>query len=130
MHRLGFELADVQPLCNLLTATAVFKVQSVFSHLAASDSASHDAFTESQAQVFQQGCIALQNALQYSFIRHIANTSSIHRHPHLQLDMVRLGIGLYGVDSDANMQKKLKNVSTLKTTISQVKKVERAIVWV
>ena len=65
----------------------------------------------------------MNTALGYTFIRHIANTSSIHRHPSLQLDMVRLGIGLYGVDSNLEMQSKLKNVSTLKTTISQIKKV-------
>jgi alanine racemase len=100
-------------------------VQSVFSHLAASDAPEHDAFTASQANEFSKGCESLQASLGYSFIRHIANTSSIHRHPHLQLDMVRLGIGLYGVDSNEAMQEKLKNVSTLKTTISQIKKVTR-----
>ena len=124
MHRLGFESQDIEALSKLLLSTEVFKVQSVFSHLAASDAASHDAFTQIQADIFQQGCTALQNHLKYSFIRHIANTSSIHRHPHLQLDMVRLGIGLYGVDGYAGMQEKLKNVSTLKTTISQLKKVK------
>ena len=103
--------------------TSPFKVQSVFSHLAASDSAEHDSFTKLQAEEFLKGCEILNTALGYTFIRHIANTSSIHRHPSLQLDMVRLGIGLYGVDSNLEMQSKLKNVSTLKTTISQIKKV-------
>ncbi|MEO6720914.1 MAG: bifunctional UDP-N-acetylmuramoyl-tripeptide:D-alanyl-D-alanine ligase/alanine racemase [Ferruginibacter sp.] len=124
MHRLGFETGDMKALCKLLLSTAAFKVQSVFSHLAASDAASHDAFTQTQAAIFQQGCAVLQSCLKYSFIRHIANTSSIHRHPHLQLDMVRLGIGLYGVDGHAVMQEKLKNVSTLKTTVSQIKRVK------
>ncbi|MEP7142206.1 MAG: bifunctional UDP-N-acetylmuramoyl-tripeptide:D-alanyl-D-alanine ligase/alanine racemase [Ferruginibacter sp.] len=123
MHRLGFEAKDLVALGKLLQANKVFKVQSVFSHLAASDAPEHDAFTRSQAAEFLQGCVVLQRALDYSFIRHIANTSSIHRHPDLQFDMVRLGIGLYGVDSNADMQEKLKNVSTLKTTISQIKQV-------
>ena len=123
MHRLGFEAKDLDELGDLLKATNRFKIQTVFSHLAASDSQEHDAFTKLQADEFLKGCTILQEALGYSFIRHIANTSSIHRHPNLQFDMVRLGIGLYGVDSNRDMQSKLKNVSTLKTTISQIKKV-------
>ena len=123
MHRLGFEAKDLIELGDLLKATNRFKIQTVFSHLAASDSQEHDAFTKLQADEFLKGCTILQEALGYSFIRHIANTSSIHRHPNLQFDMVRLGIGLYGVDSNKDMQSKLKNVSTLKTTISQIKKV-------
>ena len=123
MHRLGFEAKDLLPLSNLLKATSVYKVQSVFSHLAGSDAAEFDAFTKQQGDQFLQGCEILQQSLGYPFTRHIANTSSIHRHPHLQLDMVRLGIGLYGVDGHAAVQEKLKNVSTLKTTISQIKQV-------
>jgi alanine racemase len=123
MHRLGFEANDLLELGNLLKNSKSFKIQSVFSHLAASESQEHDAFTKFQAEEFLNGCSILQEALGYSFLRHIANTSSIHRHPNLQLDMVRLGIGLYGVDNNLDMQVKLKNVSTLKTTISQIKKV-------
>ncbi|MEO5889276.1 MAG: bifunctional UDP-N-acetylmuramoyl-tripeptide:D-alanyl-D-alanine ligase/alanine racemase [Ferruginibacter sp.] len=123
MHRLGFEAKDLLALAGILKGNPVFKVQSVFSHLAASDSPGHDAFTRLQADEFLQGCQVLQKSLGYSFIRHIANTSAIHRHPDLQLDMVRLGIGLYGADSTAGMQDKLRNVSTLKTTISQIKQV-------
>ena len=123
MHRLGFEAKDLDALGSALKETGVYKVQSVFSHLAASDSPEHDAFTRQQADQFLHGCDQLQQALGYSFIRHIANTSSIHRHPYLQLDMVRLGIGLYGVDSSEAMQGVLNNVSTLKTTISQIKQV-------
>jgi alanine racemase len=123
MHRLGFETKDLFELEKVLKKSSSFKIQSVFSHLAASDSQDHDKFTELQAEEFLNGCSILQKALGYSFLRHIANTSSIHRHPNLQLDMVRLGIGLYGVDNNLEMQSKLKNVSTLKTTISQIKKV-------
>ena len=123
MHRLGFETKDLVALEKVLKNSSIFKIQSVFSHLAASDSVEHDVFTKLQAEEFLNGCSILQKVLGYSFLRHIANTSSIHRHPNLQLDMVRLGIGLYGVDNNLNMQAKLKNVSTLKTTISQIKKV-------
>jgi Alr-MurF fusion protein len=124
MHRLGFEAKDVNRLAQVLQSSAIFKVQSVFSHLVASDAAEHDNFTETQAGIFLQSCTELQKATGYSFLRHIGNTSAIHRHKKLQLDMVRLGIGLYGVDSNTAMQQQLRNVTTLKTTISQIKKVK------
>jgi len=124
MRRLGFEPQDIAALCERLQQTTVFKIQSVFSHLAASDAASHDAFTATQFAAFMQGCKQVQQITGYEFIRHIANTSAIHRHKDLQLDMVRLGIGLYGVDANPAMQQQLRNVTTLKTTISQLKKVK------
>jgi alanine racemase len=123
MHRLGFEPSEIQELANKLKTSVQFKIQSVFSHLAASDTPEQDVFTRQQAASFLNSCQLLEHTIGYSFIKHIANTSAIHRHKELQLDMVRLGIGLYGVDSDIAMQQQLKNVSTLKTTISQIKKV-------
>ncbi len=124
MHRLGFEQNDMEELCGRLRTSVAFKVQTVFSHLAASDAATHDDFTTQQAAIFMQGSEQLQNALGYSFRRHLANTSAIHRHKDLQLDMVRLGIGLYGVDADPLVQAQLQNVTTLKTNISQIKKIK------
>ena len=124
MHRLGFEPKDIEELCKHLQSTSVFKIQSVFSHLAASDSALHDEFTNAQAKSFLEGCEQIEKITGYTFIRHIANTSAIHRHKNMQFDMIRLGIGLYGVDADAAIQQQLKNVTTLKTTISQIKKIK------
>ena len=124
MRRLGFEQKDIEALCNRLKSNSVFKIQSVFSHLAASDSVLHDDFTATQANAFLMGCEQIKKITGYNFLRHIANTSAIHRHKDLQFDMVRLGIGLYGVDADAEVQQQLKNVSTLKTTISQIKKIK------
>ena len=124
MHRLGFEPKDIEELCSRLKSTSVFKIQSVFSHLAASDSALHDEFTHTQAKIFLEGCEQIQKITGYTFLRHIANTSAIHRHKNMQFDMIRLGIGLYGVDADPNIQMQLKNVTTLKTTISQIKKIK------
>ena len=124
MRRLGFEQRDINELCSRLKASSVFKIQSVFSHLAASDSVLHDDFTVMQATSFLQSCNQIQKVTGYSFIRHISNTSAIHRHKNLQLDMVRLGIGLYGVDVNSSMQHQLKNVTTLKTTIAQIKKIK------
>ncbi|MEI8059451.1 MAG: bifunctional UDP-N-acetylmuramoyl-tripeptide:D-alanyl-D-alanine ligase/alanine racemase, partial [Ferruginibacter sp.] len=123
MHRLGFIPSEIPDLAFKLKTSGQFKIQSVFSHLAASDDSAHDAFTNQQAESFLNSCKLIQDNIKYLFIKHIANTSAIHRHKELQLDMVRLGIGLYGVDSDIAMQQQLKNVSTLKTTISQIKKV-------
>lgn len=124
MHRLGFEQNDIEALCGRLTANPVFKIQSVFSHLAGSDSKAHDAFTRMQSRIFLEGCEQIRKITGYDFIRHIANTSAIQRHTDLQLDMVRLGIGLYGITAETAMQQQLKNVTTLKTTVSQIKTVK------
>ena len=77
-----------------------------------------------QSNIFENCCTKIENALGYKFIKHIANTAGISRHPQLQMDMVRLGIGLYGIDSNKKMQQQLKNVTTLTTTVSQIKKVK------
>ncbi len=124
MHRLGFEPDGIGQLAEKLANTYHFKVQSVFSHLVGSDNSIFDDFTEKQAKIFSEGCNIIRNKIGYDFIRHIANTSAIHRHRHLQMDMVRLGIGLYGVDSEEAIQEKLKNVTTLKTTVSQIKRIK------
>ncbi|MEP6614963.1 MAG: bifunctional UDP-N-acetylmuramoyl-tripeptide:D-alanyl-D-alanine ligase/alanine racemase [Ginsengibacter sp.] len=124
MHRLGFEQQDMSELALHLNGNELIKVQSVFSHLVASEQESQDDFTRQQANIFVKCCEQLTGALKYDFIRHIANTAAINRHPDLQLDMVRLGIGLYGIDSHNAMQLKLKTVSTLTTNIAQVKLVK------
>lgn len=123
MHRLGFRLGDMKRLGNILKHTNHFKVKSVFSHLAASESLAHDDFTLQQSVEFKSCCDILEERLKYPFIKHISNTSGISRHPNLQLDMVRLGIGLYGIANNKNMQKKLRHVSTLSSTVAQIKKV-------
>ncbi len=123
MKRLGFEIHEIENLCTKIRETTSYKIQSVFSHLAASDAVEHDDFTQQQAAIFNAACALLQQTITYPFIQHIANTSAIHRHKNLQYNMVRLGIGLYGVDSVLKQQ--LKNVTTLKTTISQIKKIKK-----
>jgi Alr-MurF fusion protein len=118
MNRLGFLTADVGAVA-LAIVNSNCRVQSVFSHLAASEDPKQDAFTKQQAWLFGEACETLQLQLGYSFIKHISNTAGISRHPNLQLDMVRLGIGMYGID--ANPQLNLKETTTLKTTIAQIK---------
>ncbi len=124
MHRLGFEPADVDRLGNSLSRANTFKVQTVFSHLAASNDPAHDVFTQQQAALFQEATGRLRQLLPYPFLAHIANTAAISRHPNLQFDMVRLGIGLYGIDAIPHVQQQLNNVTTLKTTVAQLKRVQ------
>jgi alanine racemase/UDP-N-acetylmuramyl pentapeptide synthase len=102
-------------------SAAVFKVQSVFSHLAASEEAQQDAFSRQQGAVYLEAVGRLQAVLPYTFLRHIANSAAILRHPELRLDMVRLGIGLYGIDPANSHRPDLQEVSTLKSTIAQIK---------
>jgi alanine racemase len=121
MNRLGFPTDGIDALIRALKHTN-FKVQSVFSHLAASEEAQQDDYTHLQAGIYRAAVARLQEALPYSFLRHIANSAAIIRHPDLRLDMVRLGIGLYGVDSADSHQLDLQDVSTLKSTIAQIKR--------
>ena len=123
MHRLGFEEKEIRELCDLLACNQFIRVKSMFTHLAASDDASKDNFTFLQHEIFQRCTNAIEKVVGYSFLKHIANTSAISRLPQLQMDMVRLGIGLYGIDSNEKMQALLQNVSVLKTTISQIRKI-------
>ncbi len=96
---------------------------SVFTHLVAAENAGEDEFTLQQYAIFKNCCEKIEACLGYTFIKHIANTAAISRHPELQMDMVRLGIGLYGIDGNKKIQSRLKNVTTLTTTVSQIKNV-------
>ncbi len=122
MHRLGFEKDEITQLVSKLENQDALFVKSAFSHLVGSDSPIHDDYTAYQGHLFIEMSDRIEQAIGYKFIRHIANTSAIHRHPQFQFDMVRLGIGLYGVDH----QLPLQNVTTLKTTISQIKNLKQA----
>lgn len=125
MNRLGFALADIPALSTEIKATSSFRIQSVFTHLAASEDAGQDEFTNQQFQLFTKACEDLKNFIGYSFLRHIANSAAILRHPYLQLDMVRLGIGLYGVDSASTGNIDLMPAATLKSTVALVKKLNK-----
>ena len=124
MHRLGFMAKEMNILCETISQNHFIKIKSVFTHLAASDDAGEDDFTLQQFTVFKRCCAAIEKVLDYEFDKHIANTSAISRLPQIQMNMVRLGIGLYGIDSNKKMQRELQNVSTLTTTISQIKKIK------
>ncbi len=119
MHRMGFAESQIGDLLAGLNSSRNIRVKSVFSHLAASDEHAFDDFTRAQISLFDSLTVRLADGLGYTFIRHILNSSGIERFPEAQFDMVRLGIGLYGISSLASSR--LRNVSTLKTAISQIK---------
>ena len=121
MHRLGFSDSEIPRLCHELGRLRNLRVSSIFSHLAGSDEEKHDEFTRYQIDLFSRASERLIDAMGYPAIRHILNSSGIERFPDAQFDMVRLGIGLYGISSKA--PEKLRNVSTLKSTVLQVKEV-------
>ena len=125
MNRLGFSLSEVEGLATYLASGSLFRVQSVFSHLAASDNPDQDDFTLQQAEIFSQAVGTIKKHISYPFLKHISNTAAIVRHPQLQMDMVRLGIGLYGIEPDRPPQVDLLAAATLRSTIAQLKHLKK-----
>ncbi|HET6991673.1 MAG TPA: bifunctional UDP-N-acetylmuramoyl-tripeptide:D-alanyl-D-alanine ligase/alanine racemase, partial [Bacteroidia bacterium] len=125
MRRLGFDENELNELIVRLKNSRDLTVRSVFSHLAASDESEHDDFTRKQIRSFISMSDELRKHFSYPIDRHILNSAGILRFPDAQLEMVRLGIGLYGIAANEPEQKHLRNVSTLKTTISQIKNVPK-----
>ncbi len=121
MHRLGFERHELPELVKRLKDEDNVEVRTVFSHLVGSDSSKFDDFTHRQAAYFSECCNFLENELDTEFSRHLLNSSGICRFPQYQFDMVRLGIGLYGFATCPGHKDKLRNVSTLKSIITQIK---------
>jgi len=123
MHRLGFMPEELDELLSFINVNKLMHVQSVFSHLVASENPEHDDFTLHQIDLFVKLSDKIREVLGYSFIRHLANSSAIIRWPDARFDMVRLGIGLYGIDSSLVNNSPLQTVTSLKTSISQIKKI-------
>jgi alanine racemase len=123
MHRLGFEETDLLDFFQHANLQQLIHVKTVFTHFVASEDAAQDEFTRNQLSLFKRLCSILEQQLGYGFLRHAANSSAIRRHPEAQLDMVRLGIGLYGVDP-GNIHSTLVEAVALKTTIAQIRKVK------
>ncbi len=125
MNRLGFQEKSVSALIAELKYHDLVRVATVFSHLAASDEPQMDKFTIKQLEQFERISSDLAKELGYEIKRHILNSSGILRFPKYQYDYVRLGIGLYGVDSSHTIQSQLVTIGTLKTSVSQVKLLEK-----
>lgn len=121
MHRLGFMENQLEELIDLLRNNNFVSVKSIFSHLSSSDVPEFRDFTLSQITNFERWSQTIIDALEINPIRHILNTSGIYNYSQAQYDMVRLGIGLYGVGNDEHERQQLETVGTLKTVILQIK---------
>ncbi len=123
MHRLGFHpVEDMPHLIEYLHKQTALTPRSVFSHFVGSDGDEFDEFSAQQFALYEKGADALQNAFQHHIIRHICNSAGIEHFPARQMDMCRLGLGLYGINPRNNAI--INNVSTLKTTILQLRHVK------
>ncbi len=123
MHRLGFMPEDIDQLIELIKSQNTVVIKSVFSHLAGSDNPELDNFTEQQIETFSQFADKLQQSEQHKINRHILNSAGIERFSKYQFDMVRLGIGLYGVNP-STVSQDLHIVSQLRSTILQIKDID------
>ncbi len=123
MHRLGFEENDLEKLVSELKNLPQLKVRSVFSHLVGTDNSNLDDFTNEQMRVFVKVSSAIELVLGYSVLKHICNSGGITRFKNAHYDMVRLGIGMYGMGVNGAEQNQLENVGSLITRISQIKNV-------
>ncbi len=121
MKRLGFELQDVTRVCEILQAQPEIRVKSVYSHLADADNRRDKRFSEHQIQRFNQAVYTLSQNLNYLFDRHILNSEGVANYPNAQFEMVRMGIGMYGLSSNPTVKQKLKPVMRWISAISQVK---------
>ncbi|MCP9766810.1 bifunctional UDP-N-acetylmuramoyl-tripeptide:D-alanyl-D-alanine ligase/alanine racemase [Lacihabitans sp. LS3-19] len=121
MNRLGFIESDLEELLNILKTEKKIKIASIFSHLVGADEAEHISFSKTQIAKFENLSNQILSKIDDKPLRHICNSAGIVRFPEAKYDMVRLGIGLYGIESAGLEQNALETVGTLKTTISQIK---------
>ncbi len=121
MHRLGFASGEIPQLAAAISQQPHLFIASVFSHLAAADELQHNDFTHAQIIAFQSAYHTLQQAIGYAPMRHILNSPGIGKFPGAQMDMVRLGIGLYGDDPSREVSEKLLFTSSLETTVTQIR---------
>jgi alanine racemase len=121
MHRLGFEKKHLSELKGLISSFPELKIASLYTHLVGADEEEHEEFSRFQLGEFIEMKAAIEAVLDYQPLAHALNSAGIVRYPAYQMDMVRLGIGLYGVEVTGKYDAALKAVSTLKTSVSQVK---------
>ncbi len=121
MHRLGFLPSELPTIIDFLNQHPDWRVATVFSHLVGADEARFNEFSRQQAKTFNEAVSILEAGLGYRPVRHLLNSAGIVRFPEFILDMVRVGIGLYGVESSQLEASRVRTVGTLSTTISQIK---------
>ncbi len=125
MKRLGFESKHLSELLRLLQEYPNLKVASIYTHLVASEDPKHEEFTLNQLRLFQEMTTSIKEAIEETPLLHALNSAGIIRYSEYQMDMVRLGIGLYGIEGNELFRDQLKPIGALKTTISQIKDLEK-----
>ena len=124
MNRLGFETENVTQLLDLIQTQPEVKIQSIYSHLADSDNNNSQEFSLKQIEKFKEICSFFENKLSYSFMKHILNSEGVSRFPEAQFDMVRVGIGLYGISSNPRIVSELAPAISWSSIISQINEVK------
>lgn len=124
MHRLGFSFDDLDELTTICKNNPNLLIKSIFTHLASTDENDVE-FTEKQIKLYLKMYDFITQKLNVIPIRHVLNSHGVIHFPHHQMDMIRIGIGMYGFSSDEKTQSQLKNVVTLKTKISQVREIKQ-----
>lgn len=125
MKRLGFEMNDIPNVCDMLQAQPEVYVKSVYSHLADSDNRRDKRFTEHQIAHFKNAVSYIENRLNYHFLSHLLNSEGISNYPDAQFDMVRVGIGMYGLSTNPIIKRKLEPVVSWYSAISQIKTIKK-----
>jgi alanine racemase len=125
MKRLGFEMTDIPKVCDMLQAQPEVYVKSVYSHLADSDNRRDKRFTEHQIAHFKNAVSYIENRLNYHFMSHLLNSEGISNYPDAQFDMVRVGIGMYGLSTNPVIKRKLVPVVYWYSAISQIKSIKK-----
>ena len=125
MMRLGFEVAEISQVMEILQAQPEVKIKSVYSHLADSDNSKELEFTNIQIKRFEKAWMKIQEYINYPFDRHILNSEGVSRFPDAQYEMVRLGIGIYGYSSNPEFKKKIQPAISWNSSISQIKKIRK-----
>lgn len=124
MHRLGFESKDADKLIEILKQHPNLHIASIFSHLSCADSPQFDDYTNEQINRFDEISKRLCDSFDYKILRHICNSAGTIRFPQAHFDMVRLGIGMYGIGCDENTQKHLRYVQSLETRLTEIRTIE------
>lgn len=124
MHRLGFDREELPKLLEIIQAQPEVRIAGVYSHLADAGNRRDKRFTQLQINRFQEICNWISNKIPYSFIRHLLNSEGISNFSEAQFDMVRIGIGMYGISANPSVFKKLQAVLNWKSEISQIKSIQ------
>ncbi|MCL2168184.1 MAG: bifunctional UDP-N-acetylmuramoyl-tripeptide:D-alanyl-D-alanine ligase/alanine racemase [Lentimicrobiaceae bacterium] len=125
MRRLGFDEDEIDEMLQLVNSCSKLKIASVFTHLAAAEDIKDDSFTNCQIHQYNEICKKIDTQISYPYFKHILNTAGIVRFPGAQLDMVRLGLGLYGFSPVPDIQSQLQSVITFKSVITQIKNIRK-----